>query len=80
MNIRITELTDSRDSVNKWMERYIETARLFGMRYVTVYPPRPFDTTLLNYNWTLFTYDNPLVLLNPSPTDGRGRQEVSRHV
>ena len=22
MNIRITELTDSRDSVNKWMERY----------------------------------------------------------
>ena len=32
----------------------VETARLFGMRYVTVYPPRPFDTTLLNYNWQLW--------------------------
>ena len=32
----------------------IETARLFGMRYVTTYKPRPFDTTLLNYNWQLW--------------------------
>ena len=32
----------------------VDTARLFGMRYVTVYPPRPFDTTLLNYNWQLW--------------------------
>ena len=32
----------------------VDTARLFGMRYVTVYQPRPFDTTLLNYNWQLW--------------------------
>ena len=32
----------------------IETARLFGMKYVTTYKPRPFDTTLLNYNWQLW--------------------------
>lgn len=32
----------------------VETARLFGMRYVTTYKPRPFDTTLLNYNWQLW--------------------------
>lgn len=32
----------------------VDTARLFGMRYVTVYKPRPFDTTLLNYNWQLW--------------------------
>ena len=32
----------------------IETARLFGMRFITVYQPRPFDTTLLNYNWQLW--------------------------
>ena len=32
----------------------VETARLFGMRYVTTYQPRPFDTTLLNYNWQLW--------------------------
>ena len=32
----------------------IETAKLFGMRYVTTYQPRPFDTTLLNYNWQLW--------------------------
>ncbi|MBO4598667.1 MAG: succinylglutamate desuccinylase/aspartoacylase family protein [Bacteroidaceae bacterium] len=32
----------------------VETARLFGMQYVTTYKPRPFDTTLLNYNWQLW--------------------------
>ncbi len=32
----------------------VATARLFGMRYVTTYKPRPFDTTLLNYNWQLW--------------------------
>ena len=32
----------------------VETARLFGMRYVTTYQPRPFDTTLRNYNWQLW--------------------------
>ena len=33
----------------------VETARLFGMKYVTTYQPRPFDTTLLNYNWQLWS-------------------------
>ncbi len=32
----------------------IATAQLFGMRYVTTCKPRPFDTTLLNYNWQLW--------------------------
>lgn len=32
----------------------VETARLFGMKYVTTCQPRPFDTTLLNYNWQLW--------------------------
>ncbi len=32
----------------------IDTARLFGMKYVTTCQPRPFDTTLLNYNWQLW--------------------------
>ncbi len=32
----------------------IGTARLFGMRYVTLSQPKPFDTTLLNYNWQLW--------------------------
>ena len=32
----------------------VETARLFGMKYVTTCKPRPFDTTLLNYNWQLW--------------------------
>ena len=32
----------------------IETAKLFGMKYVTTCQPRPFDTTLLNYNWQLW--------------------------
>ena len=33
----------------------VDTARLFGMKYVTTYQPRPFDTTLLNYNWQLWS-------------------------
>lgn len=32
----------------------VETARLFGMPYVTVRRPLPFDTTLLNYNWQIW--------------------------
>ena len=32
----------------------VETARFFGMKYVTICKPRPFDTTLLNYNWQLW--------------------------
>jgi len=32
----------------------VETAMLFGMKYVTTYVPKPFDTTLLNYNWQLW--------------------------
>lgn len=31
-----------------------ESARLFGMPYVTVRKPLPFDTTLLNYNWQIW--------------------------
>jgi hypothetical protein len=33
----------------------LETARLFGMKYVTTCKARPFDTTLLNYNWQLWS-------------------------
>lgn len=29
-------------------------ARLFGLPFVTVRRPRPFDTTLLNYNWQIW--------------------------
>lgn len=32
----------------------VDTAKFFGMRYVTTCQPRPFDTTLLNYNWQLW--------------------------
>jgi len=31
-----------------------EGAKLFGMPYVTTYKPKPFDTTLLNYNWQIW--------------------------
>lgn len=31
-----------------------EGARLFGLPFVTVRRPRPFDTTLLNYNWQIW--------------------------
>lgn len=32
----------------------IDDAKLFGMPYVTVREPLPFDTTLLNYNWQIW--------------------------
>ena len=32
----------------------IATAQLFGMPFVTVREPLPFDTTLLNYNWQIW--------------------------
>ena len=32
----------------------IDSAMLFGMPYVTVRKPLPFDTTLLNYNWQIW--------------------------
>lgn len=32
----------------------VESAKLFGMPYVTVRKPLPFDTTLLNYNWQIW--------------------------
>ncbi len=32
----------------------IESARLFGLPYVSVRKPLPFDTTLLNYNWQIW--------------------------
>ena len=35
----------------------IELARQFGMPYVVLHNPRPFDTTTLNYNWQLWETD-----------------------
>lgn len=32
----------------------VESARLFGLPYVTVRNPLPFDTALLNYNWQIW--------------------------
>lgn len=32
----------------------IDEAKLFGLPYVTVREPLPFDTTLLNYNWQIW--------------------------
>lgn len=32
----------------------VESAKLFGMPYVTVRKPLPFDTALLNYNWQIW--------------------------
>ena len=32
----------------------VEGARLFGLPFVTVRKPTPYDTTLLNYNWQLW--------------------------
>jgi len=32
----------------------IDEAKLFGMPYVTIRKPLPFDTTLLNYNWQIW--------------------------
>lgn len=33
----------------------IEGAKLFGMPFVTIRKPLPFDTTLLNYNWQIWS-------------------------
>ncbi len=32
----------------------IENSKLFGLRYIVVRKPRPYDTTTLNYNWQLW--------------------------
>jgi len=32
----------------------IETAKLFGLPYIIVRDPRPYDTTTLNYNWQIW--------------------------
>lgn len=32
----------------------VETARLFGMPYIALRDPKPFDTTTLNYNWQIW--------------------------
>ncbi|MCQ2144341.1 MAG: M14 family metallopeptidase [Bacteroidales bacterium] len=32
----------------------LETAKLFGMPYVAIRDPKPFDTTTLNYNWQIW--------------------------
>ena len=33
---------------------YVDLATQFGMPYVVVRPPRPYDTTTLNYNWQVW--------------------------
>lgn len=33
----------------------IDTAKLFGLPYVSVRTPKPFDTTTLNYNWQIWS-------------------------
>ena len=35
----------------------IELAKQFGMPYVVLHNPRPFDTTTLNYNWQIWETD-----------------------
>lgn len=35
----------------------IELAKTFGLPYVVLHNPRPFDTTTLNYNWQLWETD-----------------------
>lgn len=32
----------------------VETARNFGLQYIALRTPRPFDTTTLNYNWQIW--------------------------
>lgn len=32
----------------------VELAKQFGLPYVVLYAPRPFDTTTLNYNWQIW--------------------------
>ena len=32
----------------------LDTAKLFGMKFVSLCKPRPFDTALLNYNWQIW--------------------------
>ncbi len=32
----------------------VDTARKFGLPYISLHTPLPFDTTLLNYNWQIF--------------------------
>lgn len=33
----------------------VETARLFGLPYINLRAPKPFDTTTLNYNWQIWS-------------------------
>lgn len=35
----------------------VELARFFGLPYVVLHHPRPFDTTTLNYNWQMWDTD-----------------------
>lgn len=46
----------------------VDGARLFGLPFVTVRTPLPFDTTLLNYNWQL--WDTKAYSLYAGQTDG----------
>lgn len=33
----------------------VETAKLFGLPYISLRTPKPFDTTTLNYNWQIWS-------------------------
>lgn len=55
----------------------VEGARLFGLPYVVVSEPKPFDTVLLNYNWQI--WDTEAFSLYAGTTDviDYGAAEVS---
>lgn len=36
---------------------YVEKARQFGLPYIVIRSPRPYDTTTLNYNWQIWDTD-----------------------
>ena len=54
MNIRITELTDSRDSVNKWMERYGVRFGVYknGVFNEQLFPFDPVPRVISNDDWS----------------------------
>lgn len=55
-----------------------DTARLFGLQFVTVRKPLPFDTTLLNYNWQVWNTKAYSLYAGPSDRveDKTSRQAV----
>lgn len=53
-------------------------ANLFGLPYVVIRPPRPFDTATLNYNWQLW-HTNAFSLYTPAADaiDERGAKQAA---